>query len=95
MKASQIIRIVLCIVFAGVIIGPVFASPSLSMDQRIEAVQADYSVYDKARYEQPGSTIIELGMPVRPIICVRPIVDIIPRVRVEPKIGKSKRARDN
>jgi hypothetical protein len=53
MKASQFKRIVLCIVFAGVIIGPVFASPSLSMDQRIEAVQADYGAYDKANYVNP------------------------------------------
>jgi hypothetical protein len=65
------------------------------LDKRIDAAQADFSAFDEARYERPDNTIVELGMPVRPIICVRPILDIIPPVRAEPKIGKSERARNN
>jgi hypothetical protein len=94
-KRLELLPAGIAVLVNAIIMGPVFAAPSLSMDQRIEAASEDFRAFDRAHYERPDDTIIELSMPIRPIICVRPIVDIVPPVSVETKIGKNKRAQDN
>jgi hypothetical protein len=93
MKRPELLPVGIAVLISAIIMGPVFAAPSLSLDERIVAASEDFSAFDRAHYERPDDSVIQLSMPIRPIVCVRPIVDIVPPVHVETKIGKNKRAR--